>query len=384
MAVASAVPSTRVRSPEGILKSGAVLTRAGEFEYTKSELGLEGSGLVKVNRTMDTLRHPTTLESLRDAPITIDHPPDGVTDENFREVVVGYVAGTPQIVDNIVVGDVIIGDRRAQLALDAGAKELSPGYDFETNESNDATVGPMRVNHLALVEKGRSGPGVRVLDRKPKIEEPEMDPKEIKQVVADGVTAGLAAALEGKKAKGLDSAELGKSIVDGLKPTLDTIVENQNKQQQAQDAATKKANDKKAEDDAKAAADALVKQTQDEMTARFQVMQDVLPLVDEKDRAALIADGDVKAILVKAVGDAVPNADSMSEDFLRGVALGLRRQQDANAGMPLDPSVGGTPLPSGVVPFKPGKDSAPSGDRKTAYDAYVEAASKKYKAAGGV
>ena len=58
MLYADAKTTTRVRTPEGMLRADAVLTRAGLFEYGASELGLGGDGVVTVRRTMDTLRHP--------------------------------------------------------------------------------------------------------------------------------------------------------------------------------------------------------------------------------------------------------------------------------------------------------------------------------------
>ena len=101
--------STRVTSPEGILKSGAVLTRAGTFLYTRAELGLDAEGdtddVIEIERTIETLSHPTTLSTLRSAPITSGHPPEGVTAENFRKLVVGYVASEPRVVGDVVIAD---------------------------------------------------------------------------------------------------------------------------------------------------------------------------------------------------------------------------------------------------------------------------------------
>ena len=72
---------TREYTAEGILRAGAVLTRAGAIRYTRKELGLDGepNEVVTIERTMESLSHPDTLASLRGAPITLLHPEDGVT-----------------------------------------------------------------------------------------------------------------------------------------------------------------------------------------------------------------------------------------------------------------------------------------------------------------
>lgn len=373
------LPSTRKTNPEGILKAGAVLTRSGKFQYLRSELGLSGDGVIEIDRTLDTLSHPTTLESLRDAPITIDHPSEGVTKDNFKQVVVGYVAGTPKIVGDLVVGDVIIGDNEAQLALEAGLKELSPGYDFNISEDNTKTEGPLRVNHLALVEKGRSGPGVKVLDREP-LEELDMDAQEMKTAIKDAVTAALAEVTEssGKK-KGLDYDTLGAAVSKALEPTtskLDVLITASSEDKKARDEAAGEATRKKAKDDAETAAKAFEEQIRTEERTRYEVLTDVLPLIPE-DKHDSLKTADVKTILVTAVGDSVPNAADMSEDFLRGVVLGMRKQQSGDDGKPGD-------LPPGVAPFVPSKDSDPESARKRAYDKYVDARRKAYEAGGGV
>ena len=96
-----------------MLRSGAVLTRAGPITYTKKEIGKQGDGTITVNRTLASLRHPETLASLRGAPITLGHPEEGVHPDNWKQTVVGAIAGEPKFASNTIVGDVLIGDREA-------------------------------------------------------------------------------------------------------------------------------------------------------------------------------------------------------------------------------------------------------------------------------
>ena len=157
--------TTRIETPEGMLRAGAVLTRAGPITYSRGELGLSGDkdAPVTVTRTLATLSHPETLASLRGAPITLGHPPEGVHPGNYQDVTVGAVAGEPRVQGDILTGDLLVGDKEALKRLDSGEDELSIGYQFALGSDN-ATIGPLRINHVAIVPRGRAGSSVRVLD----------------------------------------------------------------------------------------------------------------------------------------------------------------------------------------------------------------------------
>lgn len=167
--------TTRVATPEGFLRAGAVLTRAGPFDYLRSEIGLDGDGTVTIDRTLETLMHPSTIGGLRGAPITLGHPEGGVTPDNFQSVVVGAVAGEPRVLGNAITGDVLISDRDALKRLDDGEDELSIGYDFAIG-ADYRTVGPLLINHVAIVPMGRAGSGVRIMDSGEAIAEAQTGP----------------------------------------------------------------------------------------------------------------------------------------------------------------------------------------------------------------
>ena len=78
---------------------------------------------------------------------------DEVTPENWRDRVVGTVVGEPRIAGDVVVADVLIGDREALKRLEEGTDELSVDYGF-TLGSDLRTVGPLVVDNIALVPKG--------------------------------------------------------------------------------------------------------------------------------------------------------------------------------------------------------------------------------------
>ena len=321
--------TTRIETPDGLLRAGAILTRSGPITYARGELGLTGDAdaPVIVDRTLATLMHPDTLSSLRGAPITLGHPPEGVTPDNWKQQVVGAVAGEPKVAGDVILGDVLIGDKEALKRLDAGEDELSIGYTFSLGRDN-ATIGPLKINHVAIVPRGRAGSSVRVLDS---LEDDGMEKKEMMDAIAEAMDMGMKKYRPGMDAAAFDAEGMKKSFMDSISPVLDAMKEMKD----ARDKALTAADEAKATADAKAAGDALVNATRAEERERFAVLTDAMPLIAEDKRAALL-ESDPKAILVAALGDSIPNADTMSVDYLRGALSFAKVQQAAaaNDGLP--------------------------------------------------
>ncbi len=287
-----------------MLVADAVLTRAGAIRYPPSDFGLsedtaDSQGMVTVFRSLDSLTNTTTLASFRRAPITLDHP-DRVTPENWSETVVGFVVGEPQIEGDKVLADIIIGDEEALDAYQKGRRQLSIGYDADITQIGDSvfeTNGPLNLNHIALVEQGKAGPEVRVLDGK----DNNMKPEELKAAVQAAVQeAGV------DKAKAVDTQAVASAIVSHLEPALKTIQEAATAAQEA---------DAKAE--AAKAADELIAATRADERNRVTVLFEAMPFLDS-DTQAKVVDSDEKDILVAALGATVPDAANQSVEYLRG------------------------------------------------------------------
>ena len=400
--------TTREFTAEGMLRAGAVLTRAGPISYLRSEIGLDGTGMVTVDRTIDTLRHPSTLASLRGAPITVGHPKDGVTPENFQDVVVGAVAGEPRFFSNSIIGDLLIGDKDALKSLDDGVTELSIGYRFALGD-NGETVGPLICNHIALVEEGRAGSAVRVLDSAPAlgvdsakplgqdtaqryelrlqlIDEGKKSMAEnmmTKQDVMDATADAIDAFMKKNNMDGQTALDMRKAMGDAMKPMMDKFEAGMKKMGDQVDEVQKAADERKSAQDAAAAeskANDARKVFEDsvrtEERERSAIVADALPLVPEDLRAALSIATDVKDILVAAVGDTVPNAKDASVDYLRGVVSTMRKVQD---------DAGSGDLPAGVVAFDSKKTNLTASDaRAKAAKEFVDMQAEAYKKAGGI
>lgn len=153
-------------TPQGFLKVPGFATRCGVFPYIDSE-----------GKTRRELRHPDdvlapeSLVTLKNAVVTLEHPPVMVDPENFEQYSVGYTTDRVEVNRDLVEIDIIIAAKDAISAVrEDGVRELSAGYlaDIE-DESGDYNGTPydcrqknIRYNHVALVRRGRAGPEVRL------------------------------------------------------------------------------------------------------------------------------------------------------------------------------------------------------------------------------
>lgn len=149
-------------TPEGYLRGEAVVTRTGIFTYKTTDGG-----------EMKQLRHPSevfkkaSLDTLRQIPVTLNHPPEMVTAATAKRYSVGYT-GDAYNTDN--QGNVIVSftitDAQAVLAVKQGGKrQLSLGYyqnllpeqGLYDGQAYTHRQTDIRYNHLAIVDQARAG-----------------------------------------------------------------------------------------------------------------------------------------------------------------------------------------------------------------------------------
>ena len=337
--IRDAVPITsRVRTPEGFLSVQGAFTRTGVIVYDASQLGItDKTGPIRVMRTPESVFHPETIASLRDAVVTIEHPNREVTAQNWKQVAVGNITGVPAPLDSERLGGgLILRDARAVEALESGKEELSVGYAVGLEAASSPnydfiTDGPMVVNHLALTDEGRAGPEIRVFDTSkegegmPEISEDTM--KQLQTSIQDSVKAAVAEAMPKPEpgsatpaTPAIDAEALSANIVKALSPAFDSMKNvaeamAAEQQRQAQEAAVAKAQD---------AAEKLVADTLNTERARVAVLDQAKPLIPA-ERWEGIKDSPIKEILVAAVGDSVPDAANQPEEVLRGAMLILAK-----------------------------------------------------------
>lgn len=149
------------KTDEGYLVDTPVVGRVGVQVY----LNADGSTRREL-RLPEEVFNADSLASFDGKPVTNDHPTEPVTAANAKRLSVGVIKTTAkQDGDNVVV-PIIIHDADVIDVIEKGGKrELSLGYTVDLEESSgtwqgqeyDAIQRNIRINHLAVVGKGRAG-----------------------------------------------------------------------------------------------------------------------------------------------------------------------------------------------------------------------------------
>lgn len=167
------------RTPEGYLVIRARAARVGVYDYAGYEVdpenkhGLRDMQSVKVLRDENTVFDTSAMTSFVGKPITIDHPREAVTADNWKRYAAGVVHGVARDGDYFGI-DAIISDKAAIKAVDGGKRELSNGYsaelefgDFTARDGTKCQARQSKItggNHVALVDRGRAGPDCAIKD----------------------------------------------------------------------------------------------------------------------------------------------------------------------------------------------------------------------------
>lgn len=165
--------STRRRTGDGYLVAQAHIAKVGVQTYLGNEVGRPGAGIVRVYRPAAEVFDRASLTSFAHKPITVGHPPEGVTADNWKRRAVGYVGGEVLRDGDRIAVPLLFTDSAAIRQLESGVQELSGGYGCDLDwtpgvtadgEAYDAVQRQIRINHVALVAQGRAGSTIRVGD----------------------------------------------------------------------------------------------------------------------------------------------------------------------------------------------------------------------------
>lgn len=174
--VTDSVPMEGTRATDdGYLVTEAAVARTGVQLYAGSEMGMDAP-VVRVYRPGDEVFAAESLRTYSHAPVTIGHPERPVTGATWRDVAVGEASTDAVTTERHIRLPLILKDASAIDAVKAGTRELSVGYtcriDFEDGttpdgDAYDAIQRDIRVNHIAIVPKGRAGHECRIGDAHP-------------------------------------------------------------------------------------------------------------------------------------------------------------------------------------------------------------------------
>ncbi len=165
------IGSTR-KTADGYLATEAFAVRTGIQLYRGSEVGL-AQDVVRVYRPESEVRDVKAMATFSHAPITLGHPDMMVDASNWSELAKGEVSTEAEWHDNKIKLPLIVKDAAAISAIEGGTRELSAGYlctlDMTPGvtpegEAYDAVQRDIRINHIAIVPKGRAGSECRIGD----------------------------------------------------------------------------------------------------------------------------------------------------------------------------------------------------------------------------
>jgi hypothetical protein len=181
---------------DGYLVADALVGRANNIqEYRAAELGLTDRApdeVIRIFRPADKVFAKDALASLAHRPITLDHPAENVTAENWRRLAVGDVGDEIVRDGEFIRVPIKIMDGPAIASVQSDRREFSLGYsanlDFtpgvHDGQAFDAVMEGFRFNHLAAVKLARGGSDLRIVDertdddrRKPAEQAPVSSPK---------------------------------------------------------------------------------------------------------------------------------------------------------------------------------------------------------------
>jgi uncharacterized protein len=175
--VDSAPATSLRRTADGYLTGRVKCARTGVQVYRRGELALDGDPmeLIRVYRPESAVFATDSLKTYGGKPIVMGHPEGGlVHSDNWAELAVGTVGSTITRDGETVTVDFAIMDAAAIAAVENGTREISMGYRCPIAVQDGVTpdgepygavqVGPITINHLAVVPKARGGESLRIGD----------------------------------------------------------------------------------------------------------------------------------------------------------------------------------------------------------------------------
>lgn len=168
------------RTNEGFLRGRAIVTSIGVFTYKRKDGTIQ-----RELRLPEEVFSPSTLNSMKLKPVTLNHPTELVTQDNADKLQVGSLGDNPswtkewhdrnweEVTDGINCAiDMIITKKDAIDAVLNGKQALSMGYtcDLEMVEPGATWCGVeydfiqrnIRYNHCAIVDSARAGDNAKI------------------------------------------------------------------------------------------------------------------------------------------------------------------------------------------------------------------------------
>lgn len=221
------------RTADGYAVAEVPVARTGIQDYAGYEVGRPDLKRVAVYRPPETVFDDDYVASMSGRPVTDDHPPEAVTADNWRKYSHGHTGNMirKDEANGLIFVPMIISDSALIEKLDAGKREVSCGYSCElvwedgvTPEGvrYDAKQVNARINHIAVVDKGRAGSQCRIGDNWAEFNDDKEPLVAVKTITFDGVPLEATDAAEAVINKLTDARDALKSeLADAVKELAD-------------------------------------------------------------------------------------------------------------------------------------------------------------------
>ena len=342
---AAALAGTR-RTADGYLVAEVKTARTGIQDYCGWEVGKAAMDRVRVYRPPEQVFSKDSLASYAHKPVTDDHPSEAVTADNWKKLSVGQIGDEVARDGEFVRIPLIVMDKGTIDKIEAGKQELSAGYVCDLDwtsgvtpqgETYDAIQTQIRINHVAIVDRGRAGPEARIGDNAfnwgacPSTVADKEKPMDLRKIMVDGLqvetTDAGAAAIE-KLTN--DKASVQKAF-DDAKTNYDKALATKDAEIAKKDAEIEELKKSKLSD---ADLDKLVKDRADLVAQAKTIANDI-----QTDGLSI---AEIKKAVVKAVcGDAAVNDRSEAYIDARFDVLAENKPdpfRDAMKGKPATPN----------------------------------------------
>lgn len=336
---------------DGYMVVDSAVARIGVQEYYAAELGdefkdLPANTVVRVDRPASVVFGDDSLASYAHKPLTNDHPSSAVTAETWKRDAIGWTGDEARQDGKRVRVPMLMADAQAIADVQAGKVEWSAGYGVtfervsginDDGEAYDARITSQKINHIALVDKGRAGPDCRIGDNeRPGARNKGAAPMAEVTMTFDGVPFGVV-------------NDTAKAVVEKIIQARDKAIADRDAAQALHDAAVAKLDAKVAELEAKVVDEATIDARAAE---KAEVLADAKAIHDGDYAGKTVAEIK-RAVVVAKIGDAMAGK---SDDYIAA------RFDTLKDSVSVEDSV------------KIGAPQAVVADHKAAHDAYIKRA----------
>jgi uncharacterized protein len=160
-----------------MVAKNSTLARTGVQHYRAYELGLDAEGMdpmrvIRLHRPAEEVFNAQSMASFESKPITIEHPSEPVTADNWADLAKGEARDVTRS-GEMMTATLIVKSKDAIDAIQSGKNQLSNGYTFDLDmtpgtsaqgQAYDGVQRNIRGNHIAIVDAARCGSACRIAD----------------------------------------------------------------------------------------------------------------------------------------------------------------------------------------------------------------------------